>query len=97
MPDNEMNSIIIHYTSVLNHDQLAANPVPKAAPTIAGLTPAWSQHLSRLDNERCRRTSTFVDRSSDRTCTHAVENIVLAPISIERRVCQVVKDSCLSI
>jgi hypothetical protein len=36
----------IHYTNVLKNDQLAANPVPNAAPTMAGLIPAISSALS---------------------------------------------------
>jgi len=37
-------SLILHYTIVLKNDQLAANPVPRAAPTIAGLIPAVHQY-----------------------------------------------------
>jgi hypothetical protein len=36
-------TFIIHYTIVLKNDQLAANPVPRAAPTIAGRIPAIHQ------------------------------------------------------
>ena len=44
-----MKLLLYIYTIVLKNDQLAANPVPRAAPTIAGLIPANRQHhLKRL-------------------------------------------------
>lgn len=73
-------SFIIHYTIVLKNDQLAANPVPRAAPTMAGLTPAI--HQPEPIQHVVERTGRFVDRSSDCTCTHTVENIVFAPVPI---------------
>ena len=39
-----MKLLLYIYTIVLKNDQLAANPVPRAAPTIAGLTPAVHQY-----------------------------------------------------
>jgi hypothetical protein len=45
VPDNDIDIFrfcSIHYTNVLKNDQLAANPVPNAAPTMAGLIPATS-------------------------------------------------------
>jgi hypothetical protein len=39
-----MKLLLYIYTIVLKNDQLAANPVPRAAPTIAGLIPANRQY-----------------------------------------------------
>jgi hypothetical protein len=39
-----MKLLLYIYTIVLKNDQLAANPVPRAAPTIAGLIPAIRQY-----------------------------------------------------
>jgi hypothetical protein len=39
-----MKLLLYIYTIVLKNDQLAANPVPRAAPTIAGLIPAIHQY-----------------------------------------------------
>jgi hypothetical protein len=75
-----MKLLLYIYTIVLKNDQLAANPVPRAAPTIAGLIPAVHQH--HLRQLVMGRTSRFVNRSSDCTCTHTVEDIVFTPIPI---------------
>ena len=75
-----MKALLYIYTIVLKNDQLAANPVPRAAPTIAGLTPATVQRdpIQHL----VERTGRFVNRSSDCTRTHTVEDIVFAPVPI---------------
>ena len=78
----------------MKNDQLAANAVPNPAPTIAGRTPAKDGQFDLFRNVRWTRgpTGSFVDSTRDGSSAQTVPVIVLAPVVVERGICDVVKD-----